>query len=542
MDPVPTPGQWLAELLASSRVSHAALARRIGRTRAEITRWTSGREQIPRVHLAEAADQIGPPWALDYALRLKDCEDAEDHLARSSLRLARRIGTKSPDIAEAVRGAVEPLRNPNLDGITAAQELMRLLTAANFAVSQWTAFVENNDIDLFTPDSIGRHLRYPVNHFVGTLLAEAHAQRAPSLIVTRTLGLANLRKLVGDSSLAAKVPLIPHHSIHMLARYGDESDRATVQGTVLQDLKSDDRLSRKLAYSGLIQSPSADADVSDRYLYELTRDPQLARIDLAFDATHYGDLTLSADSQLRPLDHAAPKLLQNILKHYSQTDAYGRLAEIDALRALSTLELTQPSELSAELSAALISAARSGDISASGGIFQRMLHRELSYLPNTAESSYSLAGSQTDRTNTSSPKVVFDLFIAYSSNDEDFVRKLTECLQAKGLRCWVDFQDMPLGKLQQESLEHGLASSKAALVVLGSELGKWQRIELQAAVSYFVENEKLVIPFVISGDEIPVWSPRFLRQFGGVILNQHASLDGACSKVATNIATHHLAS
>ena len=491
------------------------------------------------------ADQFGPPGALDYALKLKDCEDAQDYLLRLSSRLAKRIGTRSSDIGDTLLAAVDVLANLNLSGIAAAQERMRFLTVANFAVGQWLLFAESNNTDLFTGESIGRHLCYPVNHFMGALLLDDLETSGPSLLITRVLGLTNLRELAKSSPVTNRVPLIRHHAIHMLARYGDEDDRATVQDMILQGLNSEDRLSRKLGFSGLIMAQGADSEIADKYLYELTRDSELAAVDLAFDATHYGDLSLSSDGQLRPLDSFAPILVQNITKHYTRPQIYGCLADIDAFRALSTLELCKPSEVPRDVEAPLISCIQSGAINPSGGTFQRILYQSLSRLPGLSASSYRPASkAKTPESKAKTPDAhddpkaaedgEYDLFIMYSSDDKAFVMKLDQCLISKGLRCWVDFRSMALGRPFQESVQNGLESSRGFLVVLGSTLGKWQRMELQRAVAHFVENDKPVIPFVISDTTLES-VPGFLREFHGVLLNGYANLDSACSKIAASL-------
>lgn len=535
---VPTPGQWLSELLTSSGISHAALARQIGRSRAEVTRWTSGREQMPRMHLAEVADQFGSPDALDYVMRLKDCEDAQDQLLRWSSRLAKRVGTSSPTVGDTLLVSVDALANPVLSGIAAAQDRMRLLTVAKFAVTQWALFAEGDNEDLFTPESIGRHLRYPLNHFMGTLLQDASP--APSaILITRALGLANLRKLVKAEGVAERIPLIHHHAIHMLARYGEDNDRATVSDLIIQGVNSEDRLSRKLGFSGLIMAQGTDSEISDKFLYELTRDPELAAVDLAFDATHYGDLNLDAAGQLRPLDRLAPMLLKSIAKHYTLPQVYGRQADIDAFRALSALRFGRPTEITAEVQSALISCIRSGAIDSSTGTFQRMLYQELSHLPGLQAATLPTAkATEPDVNGTPEPATrhpEYDLFISYSRSDQDFVRQLDRSLTSNGLRCWVDFRDMPLGRPVQESMQDGLESSKAFLFVLGATSGRWQIVELRGAIEDSVEKGKWVIPFVISGTAIPQSAPAFLRQFHGIFLDNYATLDEACMTIATSL-------
>lgn len=100
MTGVPTPNEWLASNLYDLKLSISALARIIGRSRTEVQRWVSNREQIPRHHLAEIAAQLGTPDDLEYVIKLKECEDFADNLRRKLDDLAR-IGKCDPGEIES---------------------------------------------------------------------------------------------------------------------------------------------------------------------------------------------------------------------------------------------------------------------------------------------------------------------------------------------------------------------------------------------------------------------------------------------------------
>jgi plasmid maintenance system antidote protein VapI len=86
---IPTPNEWVEGKLREQKMSNAALARIIGHDRTQVQRWINGREQIPRHHLAEIAIQLGSYTDLEYALKLKECEDSTDTLKRRIRELSR---------------------------------------------------------------------------------------------------------------------------------------------------------------------------------------------------------------------------------------------------------------------------------------------------------------------------------------------------------------------------------------------------------------------------------------------------------------------
>ena len=56
---IPTPNEWLARVVDERGISRRGLAGMIGVEATRVQRWISGRESIPRHHLAEIARQIG---------------------------------------------------------------------------------------------------------------------------------------------------------------------------------------------------------------------------------------------------------------------------------------------------------------------------------------------------------------------------------------------------------------------------------------------------------------------------------------------------
>lgn len=106
----PTPNEWLARIAEERGISRRGLARMIGVEPTQVQRWISGRELIPRHHLAEIAKQIGLPREEGYVLRLKDCDDFAGWLSKQATELANYVGEMTGEqIERAILQRVEDL-------------------------------------------------------------------------------------------------------------------------------------------------------------------------------------------------------------------------------------------------------------------------------------------------------------------------------------------------------------------------------------------------------------------------------------------------
>jgi len=124
----------------------------------------------------------------------------------------------------------------------------------------------------------------------------------------------------------------------MLGRCGDETDRAMVSFELESGRSKDDPLVRKLGYCGLMMVPDVGQELADEFQLLLRRDEYVRAADLAFDATHYGDLPLASDGDLMTPAGPLPKLGENIARHFLEPNRYGQIAEADAVRMLGILD------------------------------------------------------------------------------------------------------------------------------------------------------------------------------------------------------------
>ena len=114
-----------------------------------------------------------------------------------------------------------------------------------------------------------------------------------------------------------------------------------------------------------------------------------------------------------------------------------------------------------------------------------------------------------------SPK--FDVFLAHNSADKPQVRAIASELRKRGLKPWLDEEQIPPGELFQEAIQRAIPQIESAAICIGPQgLGKWQVIELQALISQFINKGSRVIPVLLPGvDNIPD-NLLFLKQFNGV--------------------------
>jgi len=99
----------------------------------------------------------------------------------------------------------------------------------------------------------------------------------------------------------------------------------------------------------------------------------------------------------------------------------------------------------------------------------------------------------------------FDVFLAHNSQDKPQVRTIATKLSERGLKVWLDEDQIPPGQPFQDVIQQAIQNVRAAAIFIGSGgLGRWQRLELRALISQFVDADIPVIPVLLPGvDRIP---------------------------------------
>jgi hypothetical protein len=103
----------------------------------------------------------------------------------------------------------------------------------------------------------------------------------------------------------------------------------------------------------------------------------------------------------------------------------------------------------------------------------------------------------------------YSCFVSYSSKDGPFATELHAQLQAKGVRCWKDSEDLKIGDKFQEEIENAIRLHDKLLVVLSeNSVGSmWVEREVQAAFEKEQRQGSIVL-FPVRLDEAVMNSPR----------------------------------
>ena len=112
---------------------------------------------------------------------------------------------------------------------------------------------------------------------------------------------------------------------------------------------------------------------------------------------------------------------------------------------------------------------------------------------------------------------MFDIFLAHNTADKPKVRAIAEQLKRRGLKPWLDEEQIAPGRSFQEEIQKVIPLVQSAAIFIGLEgLGKWQVWELRSLIRQCVEKDIPIIPVLLPGvDGIPERF-RFLKEFNWV--------------------------
>jgi hypothetical protein len=108
----------------------------------------------------------------------------------------------------------------------------------------------------------------------------------------------------------------------------------------------------------------------------------------------------------------------------------------------------------------------------------------------------------------------FDVFLAHNSQDKPQVKAIASELKKRGLKVWIDEEQILPGRPFQDVIEQAILNVKSAAIFIGSGgLGKWQAMELRILISQCVDADLPVIPLLLPGVEGIPKDLLFLQQF-----------------------------
>ena len=111
----------------------------------------------------------------------------------------------------------------------------------------------------------------------------------------------------------------------------------------------------------------------------------------------------------------------------------------------------------------------------------------------------------------------YDVFLAYNSLDTDQVLALNKELRNRGLKPWLDKEQVPPGRWFQENIQGAITRAKSAAIIVGAHgLGPWERRELDVFIRLCVESGIPVIPILLPGIEQLPPEQHFLKDLSSV--------------------------
>jgi hypothetical protein len=92
----------------------------------------------------------------------------------------------------------------------------------------------------------------------------------------------------------------------------------------------------------------------------------------------------------------------------------------------------------------------------------------------------------------------FDVFLCHNSKDKGEVKEVAKQLQAHNIRPWLDEWELPPGQIWQPLVEEQIETIRSAAVFVSkNDMGPWQRPEMYALLSQFVQRGCPVIPVLL---------------------------------------------
>ncbi len=119
---------------------------------------------------------------------------------------------------------------------------------------------------------------------------------------------------------------------------------------------------------------------------------------------------------------------------------------------------------------------------------------------NTQDNNPTPPSEESPSTPSSRESSDFDLFLAHNSLDKPQVEAVAQELKQRGIKYWLDQEQIPPGRWFQDVIQQAIPNVKSAVIFFGvNALGKWQQVELRSFISRCVEVDIPVIPVLLPG-------------------------------------------
>jgi TIR domain len=101
----------------------------------------------------------------------------------------------------------------------------------------------------------------------------------------------------------------------------------------------------------------------------------------------------------------------------------------------------------------------------------------------------------------------FDIFLSYHSRDAEITEQLRDALKARGVRVWLDKDQIRPGDLFLKALGKGLATSRAVgfVITADSQTSKWVEKEYYRAESLSISDDLQLIGLLFGAGDMPAF-------------------------------------
>lgn len=109
-----------------------------------------------------------------------------------------------------------------------------------------------------------------------------------------------------------------------------------------------------------------------------------------------------------------------------------------------------------------------------------------------------------------------DIFISYSTKNQDIARNVRKYLEAHGITCWMAPESIPAGSNYTKEIPYGILYSKIAVLILSKDA--LRSVWVNQEVSYLLKADHIVIPYL--ADNLDISSETIQEPFSDVISQQ----------------------
>ena len=130
----------------------------------------------------------------------------------------------------------------------------------------------------------------------------------------------------------------------------------------------------------------------------------------------------------------------------------------------------------------------------------------------------------------------FDVFLAHNSLDKPQVKMIAQKLKRRGLKPWLDEEQIPPGRPFQDEIQQAIPLAKSAAIFFGLQgLGSWQSWELRALITSCVKRKIPVIPILLPGVSSLPEHLVFLEQFRWISFTEGVGDENALEELVWGI-------